>query len=441
MNWFCSQIGAREHYAVPRVLHRAGKLGALYTDFWAGPLVRGFAGATNAKMLRSLSTRFQSDLLDAPIVSWNLRSLFWENRLRKSEAHYGTFAEIGKCFAVNVRDDMDRRRDLNSNSIFFAYDTGALESLELCRERGVRCIVNQMDPNRVEVELVQEEEKQWPDWIRAATVRERPRGLEVPEEYFRRREKEWALADCVVVNSDFCRQALIKQNVPAEKIRIIPLSFESSEPPQGGSPRRSLAKTGDQRPPTSGPLRVLYLGQVILRKGIQYLVEAAKLMEGEPIQFDVVGPVGISESAVASAPMNMKFHGRATRDQTANWYRQSDVFVLPTLSDGFAITQLEALSYGLPVVATPCCGAVVSDGMDGFIVPQRDPAALAKTLQRYLAEPELLEQQSHAAHMKARQFTLDHLAANLQNLETAMQYSAGHASCLAVQAASSRESF
>ena len=154
-----------------------------------------------------------------------------------------------------------------------------------------------------------------------------------------------------------------------------------------------------------------------MRKGIQYLIEAAKLLENESVQFDIVGPVGISEAAVASAPKNMTFHGRATRDQTADWYRQSDVFVLPTLSDGFAITQLEAMSYGLPVVATPSCGAVVSDGVDGFIVPSRNAEALAKTFQRYLSESGLCEQQSTAALAKVRQFSLGQLTANLRSLE------------------------
>jgi glycosyltransferase involved in cell wall biosynthesis len=260
-----------------------------------------------------------------------------------------------------------------------------------------------MDPNRVEVEMVREEEKRWPGWSLQP--------LEVPEEYFQRREREWALADRVVVNSDFCRQALIRQGVSPEKLVVVPLCFETEDKSRKSRNEENAGHASKTK------LRVLFLGQVILRKGIQYLIQAAKLLENEAIQFDVVGPIGISNAAVASAPGNMTFHGRATRDQTAGWYRQSDVFVLPTLSDGFAITQLEAMSYGLPVVATPCCGAVVSDGVDGFIVPSSEGEALAKLLRRYLAERGLREQQSNAALVKARQFTLDRLALNLRSLE------------------------
>jgi len=57
------------------------------------------------------------------------------------------------------------------------------------------------------------------------------------------------------------------------------------------------------------------------------LLAAARKLEGENIRFDVVGPIGISQEAIASAPRNMTFHGRATRDQAANWYRQADLFV------------------------------------------------------------------------------------------------------------------
>ena len=402
--WICSQIGAREHFAIPRALHQSGRLAVLYTDFWAGPATRQFA----IGKLRSLAARFHLDLAgQAGLVhSWNLRSLGGEFLLRRKFAGkpYLGFIEVGKRFATGVREQLQRRTDLNDRSIFFAYDTGALESLAWCRDQKIKCVLNQMDPNRVEVELVRAEEKNWPDWSL--------RPLKVPEAYFARREQEWALTDRVVVNSEFSRKALRQQGVPAEKLIVIPLCFETGE---------ANWKLEIRSWKSPAPLRVLFLGQVILRKGIQYLLAAARQLEKENIHFDVVGPLGISQIALKTAPGNVTFHGRTSRDQTANWYRQSDVFVLPTLSDGFALTQLEAMAHGLPVVATPNCGAVVTDGADGFIVPPRDANALAQTLQRYLAEPELLPAQAAAAREKSHQFTLARLAENLLRLEASLQ--------------------
>jgi glycosyltransferase involved in cell wall biosynthesis len=160
-------------------------------------------------------------------------------------------------------------------------------------------------------------------------------------------------------------------------------------------------------------LRVLWLGQVVLRKGIQYLIEAARLLEHENTRFEVVGPIGISETAVKSAPRNVSFHGRATRDQAGDWYRQADLFVLPTVSDGFALTQLEAMAHGLPVIATPNCGRVVTDGVDGLIVPVRDGAALARAIDRYREEPELGASHGAAALRKAAQLSLESLSQRL----------------------------
>ena len=402
--WICSQIGAREHFAIPRALHQNGKLAALCTDFWAGSLTRKLA----AGKLRPLAARFHPDLTGQPglVHSWNLRSLGWEFLLRRKYAGepYLGFIEVGKRFSIGVREHLQRRPDLNGDSIFFAYDTGALESLAWCRAQKIKCVLNQMDPNRVEVDLVRAEETNWPGWSL--------RPLEVPDEYFARREQEWAFADRIVVNSEFSRQALLQQGVPAEKLVVIPLCFET------GEANRKL-EIGNRK--SAAPLRVLFLGQVILRKGIQYLLAAARQLEKENIHFDVVGPLGISETALKTAPSNVTFHGRTSRDQAANWYRQSDVFVLPTLSDGFALTQLEAMAHGLPVVATPNCGAVVTDGADGFIVPPRDADALAKIFQRYLAQPELLAAHVAAAREKSRQFTLNRLAENLAQLGADLQ--------------------
>jgi len=216
----------------------------LYTDFWAGPLTRAVTGRLELGALRSLATRYHRELGGRqqpengssesngkiqrsgnhvrPVLvrAWNFRALWWEAQLqrkRKSEIRnvYHGFIEVGQQFAIRVREALKRRSDLGPDAIFFAYDTGALETLEWCRQQGVKCILNQMDPNRVEVELVRAEEQRWPGWTLKA--------MQVPEEYFARREREWALADRVVVNSEFSRQALLRQGVPPEKLVVVPL--------------------------------------------------------------------------------------------------------------------------------------------------------------------------------------------------------------------------
>jgi glycosyltransferase involved in cell wall biosynthesis len=383
----------------------------LLAEIWAGPSLRRL----NFGLLRPLAARFHPDLKLASVKAWNVLAVqrFCVSAFRNGVSAFERFVHEGKWLSEKGRDYLVRQKLDLRNTIVFSYDTTALELFQWAREQGAMCILGQMDPSRVEFEMVRKEEARWPDFSisQPSSLVPRPSSQEA---YFRRREQEWALADRIIVNSEWCRKALLEQGVPADKVVIIPLSFEEEETGDGrleiGDRRREM---GDGRWETGGTLRVLFLGQVILRKGIQYLVEAARMLERENVRFDVVGPIGICEQAVKSAPANMTFHGRVSRDQARDWYRQSDVFVLPTVSDGFALTQLEAMAYGLPVIATPNCGEVVRDGIDGLIVPARDASALAKAIQRFAGERKFLGKCSSRALERVKDFSLEKLSREL----------------------------
>src|SRR6185369_17185125 len=127
--WHCAQIGAREHYAVPRALAGASALDCVYTDFWAN--------GVSSLLARG---RFHRELANANVTSWNMRALWWEIGLRylwngepPGQGGYRYFIEVGKRFANCVRDKLRKRSDLGPESIFFAYDTGALEIFEYLR--------------------------------------------------------------------------------------------------------------------------------------------------------------------------------------------------------------------------------------------------------------------------------------------------------------------
>jgi glycosyltransferase involved in cell wall biosynthesis len=79
---------------------------------------------------------------------------------------------------------------------------------------------------------------------------------------------------------------------------------------------------------------------------------------------------------------------------------------LPTISDGFAITQLEAMAHGLPVITTPNCGQVVTDGVDGFIVPVRDSQALADAIARLDGDRPLLRTMSANTLLTVQKYDL-----------------------------------
>ena len=264
--------------------------------------------------------------------------------------------------------------------------------------------VDQIDPGRVEKELVLDEMARWPGWATSAPVVYHP--------FTERIAAEWDLADGVVVNSAWSKAALVEQGVPAGKIAVVPLAYE---PPPAARP--AAASPAAAR--ASGPLRVLWLGSVIVRKGIQYLIEAARLLDARTVEVTVVGGLGISEAARATAPAHVRFRGRLPRHEVTAAYRAADVFVLPTLSDGFAITQLEALAHGLPVVVTPNCARVVTHEHDGLVVPPRDAEALAAALARLHDDRALLAALAARAPATAGRYTLHALADRLHALAPA----------------------
>lgn len=395
--WIVAQIGAREHYAVPRLLHRRDHLYRLYTDAWCRK-----GNSFLQKMpepLCSFANRFHEGVPSRKVRSYTGRALY--HRLRRhlswsgsSKNRFQHYMDVGADFASRVRNDLQSSVDDWQHQVFFGYDTGSLEVLEFLADTPCVTIVDQMDPGRIHKRIAVEEAKNWPKWAKKAPA--------IHEPYEGRRTREWDLASVVVVNSEWSKQALVEQGVSAEKIVVIPLAYEPPRIPQISSSRTA-----------ADVLDVLWLGSVNLMKGIQYLVEAAQLLRDEPVQFRVVGPIEITEAAVQSSPENMHFRGRVSRDQTTKLYWDADVFVLPTLSDGFAITQLEAMAHGCPVITTPNCGRVVTPEEDGFLVPPRDPEALADAVLRCAEDREMLSAMSRQAQQTAQRFTLDAYADRL----------------------------
>ncbi len=309
--------------------------------------------------------------------------------MRRKESgpdQYLQYLREGSAFSSQVNRHMRRRPLEADRDAFFGFFTGCLETLEVLKERQVLTIVDQADAGRTHYDVAVREAMKWPGWQEVPP--------EAPEDYYARLSKEWELASMVLVNSRWSKSALIEQGVPSEKIVVVPCAYEAS-------PVRTRAKREKSR-----TLSVLWAGNVVLAKGIAYLIEAAKLLSNEDVRFVVAGAIGISDAAIALAPDNVTFLGRVTRDRMDEIYREADIFIFPTLSDGFGMTQVEAMGHGLPVIATPNCGDVVSDGLDGFIVPAGDARALAEAVNRFASQKDLVEEMSARALEKSRQFTL-----------------------------------
>ena len=290
--------------------------------------------------------------------------------------------------------------------VLLSYSYTALEPFRYAKAHGWKTVLVQIDPGPEEEKIVAEEAARMPqlagDWQAA------------PPEYWDLWREECKLADRIVVNSEWSREGLIRGGVPSEKISVIPLAYEVT-----GLPDRETTRLQERKYPArftaERPMRVLFLGLINLRKGVARSLEAAQILRDEPVEFWMVGPVEIANASTITETGRVKWFGPATRNQGAEFYRNADLFILPTLSDGFAITQLEAQAHGLPVIASKNCGKVVENGVNGIILDEPSAACIAHAVRDCIASPDRLEKLASASGVRDK-FTIEALANQLQRL-------------------------
>jgi glycosyltransferase involved in cell wall biosynthesis len=381
-------VGAREHYAVPRLFHKLGKLERFYTDAW---FPRGVLGAHRlGRSFARLASRFHPELRSAPVRSFGLRMIPHETRFRLFgskgyDANCRFWVEQGKLFGRLVCGDLARRTLDPSLHMYFGFTSTGLETYRWLRERGVQSVHDEVGAAGTYERLLKEEIVRFPGWEQNPPS--------TPDFFLERSREEWNSASAVLVNSEFSRRALIEQGAPADRMVVVPLAYQ----PSGEVPDRS---------DRTGPLRVLFLGRASLMKGIPDFLAAARLVSSRA-QFRVVGPMHVAQSVRESAPSNVEWTGAVSRGETAEHYRWADVFVFPTICDGFGMTQIEAMAFGLPVISTTNCGDVVTDGVDGFRVPIRSPEAIADRLNTFADDRSLRVRMSEAAARRSTAFSLE----------------------------------
>ena len=388
--WLCCQLGAREHYVVPRALQQNGLLRELITDLWVRP------GSALRSLRSGLAGRFHPSLSSARVTAMNLGALTFEFGARVMGATgWGLITKRNDWFQQEVIDQLDRGRSAD-NLTLFAYSYAAEGIFEVARKRGWRTVLGQIDPGPVEEKIVAQ-----------VTPPDHSSWRPAPREYWQQWNRECRLADQIVVNSTWSQRALLSAGIPAEKIRVIPLAFETAAEVHAFTRSYPAAFTSER------PLRVLFLGQINFRKGAIPLFDAVKRMAGEPVEFWFVGPLQVD--IPQELKNRVKWFGVAPRGDVARYYREADVFILPTFSDGFGLTQLEAQSWKLPVIATPNCGDVVADGFNGLILQEVSGEVIASLLHQLLSTPETLHAMSENSRVDDR-FSLHSLAASLSSL-------------------------
>lgn len=389
MNYVVAQLGARRHYAIPRMLHEAGMLAHLYTDICAAKgwprLLKAVPTAIQSSGMKRLLGRIPHGVPTRDITAFTRFAL--EYQRRRSAAKSYAEAIDASLWSARRFCELVLGNGLHDAQGVYTFNSAGLELLKEARRRGLRAIMEQtIAPMEIENRLLREEHARFPEW--EPVPEEQPSWVE-----FAAREKaEWAVADTILCGSDFVRDSIAAAGGPVEKCRVVPYGVDA---------RFSLPN----KEPHDGPLRVLTVGAVGLRKGSPYVLEAAKILRGQA-DFRMVGSIGVQPAAQQALVSALELTGPVPRSQMLQHYAWADVFLLPSICEGSAGVVYEALAAGLPVVCTPNTGSVVRDGMEGFIVPICDAAAITKVLSRFIEQRDLLRTMGNQARLRAQEFGL-----------------------------------
>ncbi len=226
---------------------------------------------------------------------------------------------------------------------------------------------------------------------------------------------EIAAADYFGVTSEFTRQSLLEHGIAEHRIVLTPLGVDSEH----FAPRADVDGWDDST------FRVVYVGQLCLRKGVQYLVEAwtrLQLPHSELVLAGDVADPAFREIAKEYFHKDATITLRPHTSEPITLYQQANVAILPTLEDGFGLVTLEAMACGAPVIVTEHAGVkdCVRRDIDGFVIPPSSVEGIADTLNYCYAHRSQLKAMGRNARKRAEQFPWsryqDGVAAHLKRL-------------------------
>ncbi|CAN5411706.1 N/A [soil metagenome] len=308
-------------------------------------------------------------------------------------------------FSVDaVYRSLDRRvaRRLASSltiKAVYCYDDGAQATFRAARARGIQCIYEHpIIAWRTVRQLQREETELQPEW--APTLG----ALRDSDEKLAHKDEELALADLVVTASSFARDSLAAVPTLSAPVVVVPYG---THPASGPMPTRPAGKK----------LRVIFVGGLTQAKGLGYLLAAVANLERE-IAFTLIGRRTSSTVPAPALLDKYRWIPSLPHDEILREMSHHDVLVLPSLHEGFGMVITEAMAQGLVVITTPHTAGpdLITDEIDGFLVPIRSAAALEEKLALLQRDRERLRAMQEAAWKKAQGYTWENYRQRLVRL-------------------------
>lgn len=217
--------------------------------------------------------------------------------------------------------------------------------------------------------------------------------------------KDCEEADRLVVNSYFVRDTFVEAGYDKDRIDVVYLGVREDF--------QSLKKSYD----TDKVFKILYTGSFGFRKGGEYLLKAMEELDkiGFNYELNIVGGYSPDDVLIGKyKPKQVNFIGQVPQDDLKEYLATSDCYLFPSLCEGCAQSGMEALTAGLPVIATYESGLPITDGENGVLIESANVASIVDAVKRLAADKSLrMNLGTKAAEMMKKQYTWDVYAKNV----------------------------
>jgi glycosyltransferase involved in cell wall biosynthesis len=401
--------GARDHYQLARALHESGALETLVTDlYWPGGTwwarMAGRVLPTSAR--RKLAARSEPALDDRRVRTCGVSGAISHAASLVSSLPFPLRQRLVRwtdhALGREARRVATRRGAAIVSYSYYAYSAFLDAPAHLPR------ILFQVHPHPASVRAILRHELEAHPDCSASLLKEWE--LSLSDDEYLRLVHETRSAQAWIAASSFTKQTMVEQGIPAEKIAVAPygVDLEWFSPTSGagaGDERNESRARRDQV--RRKPLHALFVGTITQRKGIRYLVDALERLGPSHVHLTVCGRVVDDLSVLRTSKATIAIRPNVSAEELRAQYRAADVFVLPSLAEGFGHVLLESLACGTPVITTTRSAGpdLIRDGQEGFVIPPADSLALVDTLQWCLDHRADLSAMRELARARAETFT------------------------------------
>lgn len=305
--------------------------------------------------------------------------------LTKHETGFFCIDQVYRYIDKRVASALTKNNEVDA---VYAYEDGALLTFKKAKELRVTCLYDlPIGYWRTARLLLEEELKLRPDWASTLT------GFKDSKNKLENKDAELALADQIIVASSFTKLTLDNYPGKLSPITVIPYGF----PP--------VREGRVYEPLENRPLKLLFVGGLSQRKGIANLFEAVDQL-GDAISLTIVGNKAVNDCVpLNKALKNHHYKPSLPHDAILQLMREHDVFVFPSLFEGFGLVITEAMSQGTPVITTDRTAGsdFIVNGVNGWLVEAGSTASLKHCIENLVRNSSLVAQAGKLALETARQ--------------------------------------